>query len=298
MPVGFPVARIRIRARRCACRASTPQELGLQAIHERREQIHRHDGRFAQIRLEHVALRGKPSDRPRLRASPVRGFARRARRRSRCRRPRAPVASRGDHDAPVAGAEIVDDVVRLNIRKPQHLVDVPRVDGTYGVGTSSAAAAAHAAAPNAMIAQAIRGNAIRSQAWSREIRTDEAAHCGGMSVGGGSVKCRGSHTSVRAALHGACFARAAPCAPVPSMPLLTMRPLHFAGTAAIELRDEGHLVAVSFASSIGTVLPSTDSVPSTFWKIWLSASSKLRCGPFSGRSYQRHLPLAFAGTTQ
>ena len=38
-------------------------------------------------------------------------------------RARAELARGGDHDAPVARAQVVDDVVRADAREPQHLVD-------------------------------------------------------------------------------------------------------------------------------------------------------------------------------
>ena len=115
-----------------------------------------------------------------------------------------------------------------------------RVDGRYGVGTSRTSGSFGGAAGRR------DANAYRDR---REQRCDELAHsrachcgCGGISVGAGSAKWRGSHTSVRVALHV--------CPAAPARAGRTSAVDRVVDDAAIEFVARGSAGCSSFAAKL------------------------------------------------
>ncbi len=104
----------------------------LHLLDQLRQQVHRHDGRGAEIGLEHVALAKHHAVRDAGAPGVLRALLYERRIDLYAEAARPVVARRGDDDTAVPGSQVDHQVVGTHIGNPQHLVHRDRGGGNVG----------------------------------------------------------------------------------------------------------------------------------------------------------------------
>ena len=122
--VGFPLGEAVVVRDDPRAGLQLREELGLELVHERRQEIHRDDARLADVGREDVAFTKRDAIGNAFAARQLAALRNELAVDLDADAARAPVAGGGDDDASIARAQVVDDVVRADRGKPQHFVDV------------------------------------------------------------------------------------------------------------------------------------------------------------------------------